>query len=205
MIESNRWLEPMFCDQNGEKSSFMDKIAERFVLIYGAEKFFEFVGGKQCLDDWKHVWAHAFITERLSPKGVKNALDAMIKLHTAPPALAEFIDLASPIPLRESFFEAQRNISLMSFGRTQKVEWSNPAIYWAAQSFGFFALRQTSFERDGHKWRHALRAQLRDAANMKPVPVQHVEDKKPADKSVAKAVLSNAREMLKRRCFVGPI
>lgn len=201
MIESNRWLEPLFSDQNGNKSSFMDKIAERFVLIYGAEKFFGFVGGQQCLDDWKQVWAHAFMTERLSPKGVKNALSAMIKHYETPPTLSEFIDLASPIPVRESFLEAQRNISLMSFGGQQKIEWSNPAIYWAAKSFGFYALRQTSFEKDGRKWRHALRTQLRDAANMKPVPIKHVEDKKPADKSVAKAVLANALEMLKRRRF----
>lgn len=191
---SNIWLDPI---AKFDGRCVMDRIADRFILMYG-RRFLDVVDQAGGLDVWKAFWAAAFVSERLTYNDVKRAMSGLVRAGGDPPTLPEFIDCASPIPsAQDSFAEAQRNVSFMTFGDAGAVSWSHPAVYWAAYDFGFFDLRQSTFATGGRRWRSLLRSRLR--SNYLP-PIPNVETKRPwaerVNREVGRSAMVHVKELL---------
>lgn len=175
----------------------MDRIADRFILMYGC-RFLDAVDQAGGLDAWKALWASVFISERLTYKAVYRALGELVRAGGDPPTLPEFVDRASPVPsASDSFAEAQRNVSFITFGDTAGVRWSHPAVYWAARDFGFFDLRQSTYATGGRRWRSLLRSRLRE--NFLP-PIPAIKSPPPwserVNREVGRSAMVHVKELL---------
>lgn len=135
--------------------------------------------GKAFLDKWsvvsadklKAVWAEklAGLTSAELKRGVESLDECVF-----PPSLPEFRRLCRPpVDYEGLYFEAAREWQRRRDGGDV---WSDPAVYWAAQSMGS-ALRDTPYEKARARWRGALDAARRDVregrlpAEVPPAPV----------------------------------
>ena len=151
--DSNLWLRKLA----GRDYAMIDTLFDRFSAQFGARWATRFRDDAQ-VEAWRAEWSAALSAEKVTPRMVRAALDRCRRLEW-PPALAEFLSMASVVPDFEgAFAEALRNMAALSFG--EQVVWSHAAVYWAAQEFGGFELRNTTYAQAKKRWDKLLGAQL---------------------------------------------
>lgn len=151
--DSNPWMRKL----PGREFALIDTLFDKFSALFMARWATRFRDEAQ-VEAWRAEWSAALSAEKVTPRMVRTALDRCRRLEW-PPSLSEFLALASVVPDFEgAFAEALRNMTAVSFG--EQVEWSHPAIYWAAQEFGGFELRNTSYALAKKRWDKLLGAQL---------------------------------------------
>lgn len=152
-VGQNPWLRNI----PGKQFAMIDTLFDRFSVMFGARWASRFRDDAQ-VEAWRAEWSAALSAERVTGRAVRSALNRCRRLEW-PPTLAEFLLLASAVPDFEgAFFEAQRNMTALSFG--EQVTWSHAAVYWAAQGYGGFELRNTAYAQAKRRWEKLLGEQL---------------------------------------------
>lgn len=188
----NPWLRRL----PGREFALIDTLFDRLSAQFGARWATRFRDDAQ-IEAWRAEWSAALSAERVTPRMVRTALDRCRRLEW-PPSLAEFLTMASVVPDFEgAFTEALRNMTAMSFG--ERVEWSHPAVYWAAQEFGGFELRNTTYAQAKKRWDKLLGAQLA-RTYVPPVPVAALPPPgKTTSKEVGRQHMAQIKAMLSKR------
>lgn len=127
--------------------SWVEKLFERFSLIYGA-KF---------LDQWANVdqnkLKQAWAEDLAGYTGfeIKRGLDTCkTKAPTFPPTLFEFLAMCRPsVSVEAAFYEAVEQIQRRADGRDK---WSHPAIYFAAARIGAHDLKNNAWAQIKGRW-----------------------------------------------------
>ncbi len=189
---SNLWLRRL----PGRDFAMIDALFDRFSAQFGARWATRFRDDAQ-VEAWRAEWSAALSAEKVTPRMVRTALDRCRRLEW-PPVLSEFLLLASVVPDFEgAFAEALRNMTALAFG--EHVEWSHPAVYWAAQEFGGFELRNTTYAQAKKRWDKLLGAQLA-RTYVPPVPVAALPPPgKTTSKEVGRQYMAQIKAMLSKR------
>lgn len=189
------WIEPLFSSRDGStKLSRMEVLFRRFSARWGAE-FGRLFADDAARDAWRREWADAFAAERLTDRAVKMGMDLSRRRRT-PPTLAEFLELACPVPSIEGAF-AEAQTQLWRRASHGDDVWSHPAIYWAAVDFGTVELRTASWSTSQGRWTRHLTERLRQSW-CPPVPGVRPAREVDAARSrqVAQSAIDGARVLL---------
>lgn len=189
------WIEPLFSSRDGStKVSRMEVLFRRFSARWGAE-FGRLFADDAARDAWQREWADAFAAERLTDRAVKMGLDRS-RRRMSPPTLAEFLELACPVPSIEGAFAEAQTMLWRRASHGDDV-WSHPAIYWAAVDFGTVELRTASWSTSQGRWTRYLTDRLRQSW-CPPVPGVRSAPVVDRDRSrfVARSAIDGARMLL---------
>lgn len=140
----------------------IERLFRQFTMAYGSDKVVGLWRG-QNIAEVKEFWA-----ERLaeySPAELRTAMDSLYTSHPSwPPTLSEFCALCRPpaqsVNHEAAFYEAIRGIEHRQRGEVG--QWSNRAIYWAAQDVTPFDVLNRTWPQIRARWIHALDTRLAD-------------------------------------------
>lgn len=156
MAIRNPWLRPAGND------GFIPVVVlwERFANLYGA-RWRALHGGDAARQAWQEDAAALFYERGIRWAMAKRAVDALrlkVKGDSEPPGLLVFADMCLPnADFESAFAEAQRNAGHALFG---EVEWSSPAVYWAARDYGFSRMQAVKWSRAKGDWVRLLSERL---------------------------------------------
>lgn len=119
---------------------------------------------------WIHEMDTALTHSGIDQAGVDVALDyARVNLDWPPLSVPMFIRLCFPVRDYEAAFkEAQSNAYRIQIG--EAVTWSHPAVYWAADRFGWYEVRNCSWEQCKNRWSDVMIEVLRWPNHPDPRP-----------------------------------
>lgn len=129
--------------------------ARTFVVAGRIIKRMKRLYGKRFDDMWKgvdaremqEVWAEAFAG--YSDAELQRGLQACLT-HQWSPTLPEFLGWCRPQMTAEmAFTEAQRNLKEPDL---QKRNWSSKAVYWTAEQYGFYDVKQHGWAKARQRW-----------------------------------------------------
>ena len=147
------------------------------------------------IENWSKEWAEGLYEEAVTFGMVKTGLEALRRQmgpDTYPPTLPQFIALCKEIPdFEEAFYEAQRQSASREHGEDK---WSHAAVYWAAQDFGTYELRQTTWKASKTRWVRILSGRI--SGQCPPIPLMLPKPVyKKGDPAAAQAAMEKIKAM----------
>lgn len=142
-------------------SAWIDRLFARLLLAYGSK--FRDMWRDQDAAEVKGMWAQELAG--VTADQLRGALESLrTKCPTWPPTLYEFLDLCKPAAAKvnheAAFYEAIRGVEHRKRG--EPGQWSNRAIYWAAQDVTPFDVLNQTWPQIRSRWIGALDARLAD-------------------------------------------
>lgn len=145
---TNQWLEK----HQSVGIALIDHLYNRLDGIYPGKWRAQFAN-QTAVDNWRAAWADSFADESLTPDDLRVGIAACRKLFDWPPSLPQFLKACRPpLDYERAFYEA---VEQMRKRATSADTWSNPAIYWAAQTIGD-DLQMTPYAAFSRRWAGAL-------------------------------------------------
>jgi len=141
---------------------WIERIFREMSAMYG--KHFADMWAGADLESVKETWARRLAG--YTPDELGRGLGALGRYC---PTLAEFMQLCRPpLDYETAYREAAYNLHARERGED---EWSNPAIYWAAQAFGPWDCKNLPYERAEKRWRECLDKVVEDGCGPVPPPL----------------------------------
>lgn len=166
-LKQNSWNTPRdLNDGTGKVLSAIDRLFNRLDGIYMAKWKSNFPN-QQAVANWTEAWSQGLCRNGIT---VQMAFDGVLKCESDfkwPPSLPEFLELCQvQIDYEAAFLEAVKQSYVRHNGGDDC--WRQPAIYWAAQDFGPFELRNVSYKQAEAKWKRLLDKRMGSACEAVP-------------------------------------
>lgn len=183
----NSWSAPReLNDGTGRLLSAIDRLYARFDGLY-MHRWKSNFPNVAAIENWKDTWAQGFCRHGIT---LHMALEGLVKCETEhpwAPSMPEFIALCqAPFDFEAAFHEAINQLRIRH--ESGEDRWSHPAIYWAAQDFGPFELRNVSYKQAEAKWKRLLDKRI--GSECEPVPAFALQLAAPARDEAGVAISS---------------
>ncbi|MEJ7804318.1 MAG: replication protein P [Telluria sp.] len=145
-------------DPTGRLLSAIDRLYARFASMY-MHKWSSHFTSADMIEDWKKAWSSALlmngVTFQLAFEGIERCSREYPKW---PPSEGEFVALCKPaLDYEQAFYDAVRLMQKRAMNDPADPDiWPEPAVYWAAQDFGQFELRQVTYGQASTRWKKLL-------------------------------------------------
>lgn len=161
----------------GAQHTLAEYVLLRLRGLYGAGRVTRELSSEPAIRLWLKEAESAFAKRRFTREQVDAGLEVAVNTLKWPPLeIPELVRLCSPVrDYQAAYREAQRQAYRRANGSPD--EWSHPAIYWAADRFGWFEVRNTSWEQAERRWSEVMSMVLTwpewPAFDLVKLPTQH--------------------------------
>lgn len=153
-----------------------------------------------CLEVNAAIVRHGFTRADLDA-GIDRAIAEM---EWPPLDVHVLVRLCSPIrDFEMAFNEARKNAYALQLG--EEVDWSHPALYFAADRFGWFPLRNAAYEHECLRWESVLLEVLAWGRWSEPVRQYLPKAGGLQTRRVQQSALAVAREKIRLAAAAGPV
>lgn len=163
------------------------------------------LGTDEEVDAWCRELDEAIARHRFTKVDVDAGINRAVAVLEWPPLdIHALIRLFSPVhDFEAAFKEARANAYALQLGDV--VKWSHPALYFAADRFGWFPLRNAAYEHERERWETVLLEVLAWGQWPEPVTQYLPTEGGLQTRRVQLSALALAREKIRRAAAAGPV